>query len=305
MDLMFLEDNPVRGRKRRRKKATGTKKRRRRRTATTAATPKRRRRRTRRGTQAGRRRRKSTQMGGSVSGKRRRRRTRRGSPIISSTPKATTQGRRRRRKSSTMLGKTYRRRRTRRGGLGQGITFKGIFDDMLSIASIAGGIIGSAYIQKFIMPVLKTSPTQMTKLLVGLGTYGLGYALDHFVKPSQGVFENIITGVKIGGILSVLETGIQLLMGKTTMDTAVDVETIPYAKTLGEGFLVQDGEIYPLSGQSRRFVQGANPSMIDYNSSYYDSGMSKIDSEINNLMKGSVIDVNKPLSRTRTSRPRL
>jgi hypothetical protein len=104
------------------------------------------------------------------------------------------------------------------------------------------------------------------------------------MRPSSDIVRNMITGVKVSGLLSLAMAGIQLIAGGKTLDDLVTVgdplSLAAIVKTnaplLGAGFLVQDGEMYNLDGRSRKGI------------GYGDMGMESIDAGIQNMLNGGM-----------------
>lgn len=277
MDMIKIVDNPI-GKSRKRRKAK--------------ASTKRRRRTTRKATTTRRKRRKAT----AAPKRRRRRRTVSGSNIVTTQKPKTTMGRKRRtyrRKSVMGKATTRRRRRSKRSLFGQGLSFNEITSDLLSILSISGGFIGGNFLQGLILPKIVEKPTVMHGLVSSAGVYGLGYALDYFLKPKGGAMSNAILGLKIGGIVNLAVLGIALLMGKTTLESGLSglSATAGYmdmitkqSPLLGASYLVDEsGDILPLGKGN---IIGSSDDMA----------LSRLDNQIDSLMGSPIMNFNRKIS---------
>jgi len=259
--------------------------------------------------------------------------TRRGSNrTVNVAPRKTTK----RNKPQTTVGKSKSRRvykakrNTARGGykkrrrsLGQGFTFNGVMNDMIAIATIVGGVISGGMLQRLGAQYIflekddsgnyKSGNIKVQDaLLLGLGTYGLSYAIEHYVKPSQTWAKNLITGSKVSGVITVIGYALQLLFGDKSLDSQIEIfqnpndidhfkDSLTKSSLLGLGaYYVDDtGEMYNLSGSRR--LTNTNSLMGTDRQDYsgIDEGdlndlvsgrndLSCIDNEMSNLLEGNI-----------------
>jgi len=229
--ISFTAENP---RKKKRKKTT-----KRRRKAVTVAPKKRRRKRkslfgnTTPTTQGRKRRRKAS------SAPKRRRRSVRGTQRAAA-PAPVTQGRKRRRKAYGKKARLMGGKRRLSGKsrtFGFGFNFSGIFDDLLSAATVAlggfGGLLAASYASEMIFGEKSGENTVTTPgdQVLGAGVAFLGLSLlENWMKPG-GWFGNLFTGAKIFAVFSVLTK----IYNMTISDSNSE-----WGSTTGEDTLITD-----------------------------------------------------------------